>query len=664
MSCLGWQKRSWLRGFGSFHGGTTNEKVSKLNRKKITSLHATFYFCLAALENSHAIELAKVISVTPVIMQTRLVCGDSLPPETAPESSVTMRGFGVSRTGVTYCAEARSTGDRLAGYRVTIEHANRIRTTAIPNVPSDTIEIDSVTGQIVTVLKDERPLRGSPPKFDDCRQAYDRKDDHQARTLCGWLAERGDPDAQNKLANLYFDGRGGVRDVQEALRWDKLGAEQGHPRSMNNLGYMYEHAQGVQKDFKQAFYWYSRAAKHMDPYGMTNLATLYEKGIGVQADITLAAEYYRRAAQAGNSNAQNGLGALYETGRGVPQSDSEAARWYRAAAQQGEARGKRNLDRLLGRRPDLQDRGVNEFVAYPSMVYALPNEKTVPDKLTQKEVTNSVQIKSPPSRAAELAQNLPQAKNQNPNGIAILIGNQKYDHRDIPPVSFASNDVELMRQFATRTLGFEQVYVLNGASKGDIESHFGTRDDPNGLLTKWVVPGQTEIFVYFSGHGAPGLQDQRGYLLPRDANPATVNISGYPIDTLYSNLTRLNAKRITVVLEACFSGMSAGGTLVPRSSALVIKPKLPSTGENLLVISASGADQVASWDEDAHLGLMTRHFIEGVSGSADINKDKTISSTEMQEYLSQKVTNAARMRYGREQKPSLMGAGQVPLAQY
>lgn len=636
-----------------------------MKRHALLPLGATLLCaCLTVSENSSARELARVVSTTPVVLQTRLVCGDSLPREAAPESSVSMRGFAASRTGITYCAEARATGERIAGYRVVYEHGNRRKLTALPSPPADVLELDPVSGQILSVSLDERPIGRNPPRFEDCRQAYDQKDDLRARNLCGWLAEHGDPGAQNKLANLYFDGRGGARDVQEALRWDKLGAEQGHPRSMNNLGYMYENAQGVQKDTRQAFYWYSRAAQQMDSFGLTSLATLYEKGIGVQVDLNLAAEYYRRAAQAGNANAQNGLGALYETGRGIPQSDSEAARWYTEAAQRGDARGKRNLERLLSRRPDLQSHRLNEFVAYPSVVYALPNDQALRSQATPMEVSTPVQVKAPPAKAAELARNLPPARKPNANGIAILIGNQKYDHRDIPPVSFASNDVELMRQFVTRTLGFEQVYVLNGASKGDMESHFGTRDDPNGLLAKWVVPGQSEIFVYFSGHGAPGLQDQRGYLLPRDANPATVNISGFPIDTLYSNLGRLNAKRVTVVLEACFSGMSAGGTLVPRSSALVIKPKLPSAGENLLVISASGADQVASWDEEAHLGLMTRHFIEGVTGAADMNEDKTVSSAEMQDYLSRKVVNAARMQYGREQKPSLMGAGQEPLARY
>lgn len=620
-------------------------------------------------------ENARVVSVTPIHLQTRVVCGESTPSSARPESAVSMRGFGGGRSGLSVCSEERGGnraaaggGETLAGYRVLIDYRGRQRLTALPNHPNETVEVDPNTLQILALTDYERPYGRIPPRFADCASAYERKDDARAREVCGWLAERGDPGAQNKLANLWFDGRGGARDIREALRWDKLGAEQDHGRSMNNLGWMYEKGQGVPRDLVQARYWYTRAAEQMDVCGLNSLATFYDKGLDQSADPALAAEYYRRSAQFGPSDAaqctalaQNSLGALYETGRGVPLSIAEAIRWYESAARMGDSRAQRNLDRVQGQ----HGRPQPSFVAYPSVTYALPSETALQRQTAPAPVQAVVEAAPPPGLGPQLAAKLPQAARKNSAGIAILIGNLKYDHRDIPPVMFASNDVELMKHYVTQTLGYEQVKVLDGASKGDLESYFGNRETPDGLLAKWVnemKPGEAEVFVYYSGHGAPGLQDKRGYLLPRDANPATVPISGYSIDVLYQNLGQLNAKKITVVLEACFSGMSPGGTLVPRSSALVLKPKLPAAPtDNMLVISASGADQVASWDEKARLGLMTRHFIEGITGPADANQDKQISGLEMQNYLPRKVSAAARDQYSREQQPVILGAAQDAL---
>jgi TPR repeat protein len=569
-----------------------------------------------------------------------------------------MRGFGGGRRSSESMPRDEPSSALLAGYRVRYALGNREQITALPNPPGESLKVDPQTLQIIALSEHEPPYGHQPPQFSDCNAAYVQKEDDRAREVCGWLAERGDAGSQNKLANLLFDGRGGPRSVREALRWDKLGAEQDHPRSMNNLGYMYENAQGVPRDTQQALYWYTRSAQEQDVFGLTSLARMYEKGIGVAPDMSIAAENYRRAAQGGHANAQNGLGTLYETGRGVPQSDAEAMRWYEAAAGQGDKPAQRNLDRLLGQR----GRPTETFVVYPSVTYALPSEQAIRTQTVPVVVPVQAQAAPPPSKAAELARALPPAARPNPNGIAILIGNQKYDHRDINPVSYASNDVELMRQYVSKTLGYEQVKVLNGASKGDMESYFGNRDTPAGLLSQWVKPGETEVFIYYSGHGAPGLQDKRGYLLPRDANPATVPITGFQLDVLYENLAKLNAKKVTVVLEACFSGMSAGGTLIARSSGLVIKPVLPAgAAENMLIISASGADQVASWDEAAHLGLMTRHFIEGVTGAADTNKDSRVSSVEIQGYLTSKVPVAARMHYDREQHPTIIGASTAPM---
>jgi hypothetical protein len=49
----------------------------------------------------------------------------------------------------------------------------------------------------------------------------------------------------------------------------------------------------------------------------------------------------------------------------------------------------------------------------------------------------------------------------------------------------------------------------------------------------------SDVTVFYSGHGVPGLKSKRGYLLPVNADPNKPEINGYPVDTLYANLAKI-----------------------------------------------------------------------------------------------------------------------------
>ena len=148
--------------------------------------------------------------------------------------------------------------------------------------------------------------------------------------------------------------------------------------------------------------------------------------------------------------------------------------------------------------------------------------------------------------------------------VAIIIGNKNYSS-DVAPVEFAHNDADAMQKFVVDVLGFdpENVIVLKDATKNQLETHFSK----GGILGDWIEPnGNSDVVVFYSGHGVPGLQDSNSYLLPVDGNPNKAEISGYPLAEFYANLKSLKAKSITVYLDACFSGDSGGGVLFRDAS--------------------------------------------------------------------------------------------------
>jgi uncharacterized protein len=74
------------------------------------------------------------------------------------------------------------------------------------------------------------------------------------------LAEKGNAEAQLKLAQLYQEGKGVAQNLQEAVNWSRKAAEQGFAQAQFFLGQMYESGKGVTKDIKEATKWIQKAA--------------------------------------------------------------------------------------------------------------------------------------------------------------------------------------------------------------------------------------------------------------------------------------------------------------------------------------------------------------------------------------------------------------------
>jgi formylglycine-generating enzyme required for sulfatase activity len=283
---------------------------------------------------------------------------------------------------------------------------------------------------------------------------------------------------------------------------------------------------------------------------------------------------------------------------------------------------------------------------------------------TAKVVSTNQSNRKTPAAVQEAPQSRPVAvgpKPVNENGVAVIIGNTNYQSR-IPSVDFAGNDADAFRAYVIDVLGYdpENIIDLRNATKTHIETAFGNYQTHEGKLWRYLDPnGKSDVTVFYSGHGVPGLKDRRGYLLPVDANAETPEINGFSVDTLLKNLGKLEAKSITVFLDTCFSGDSQSGSLVRSTSGITIAPKLPNQSSRMTVITAAQSDQVASWDLKAKHGLFTKHLLDALYGEADKKKygngDGKVVLGEVKMYLDDRMTRAARRQYGRHQRVWVRG---------
>ncbi len=244
-----------------------------------------------------------------------------------------------------------------------------------------------------------------------------------------------------------------------------------------------------------------------------------------------------------------------------------------------------------------------------------------------------------------------------PDDIAVIIGNADYakQGKDIPNVVPAYADAEGFKRYVIQALGVREgnIVDLRDATQADLISVFGSRGQFKGRLFNWVKPGRSNVTVYYSGHGAPAGGDGTPYLVPVNANPATIELNGYPLAVLYANLGKVPAKSITVVLEACFSGAAEGGAVISNASPVYMRAKTLSVPANVTVIAAGGAREMASWEKDKSHGLFTKYYLLGMSGKADAapfgNGDGSVGYDELKRYLKDTMSYYARRYYGRDQ---------------
>jgi len=269
----------------------------------------------------------------------------------------------------------------------------------------------------------------------------------------------------------------------------------------------------------------------------------------------------------------------------------------------------------------------------------------------------NVNINAPPALTVDVDAHIPATAMSNPKAVAVVIGNQDYQTRDVPKVEYAQRDAAMVKEYLLKTLGYreENIIYLFNASKAKLEATFGTEADHRGQLFSYIKPNESDVFVYYSGHGAPDVENKQGYLVPVDADPAFVRLNGYSLGTFYKNLGKLPARSVTVVVDACFSGGSESGMLVRNASPVFIQVENPAlAAQNAIVFTSAGGGQISSWYPEKRHSLFTYFFLKGLSGEADANRDKKLTIAELNAFINEQVPHLARRLHNREQTPLLL----------
>ncbi len=239
----------------------------------------------------------------------------------------------------------------------------------------------------------------------------------------------------------------------------------------------------------------------------------------------------------------------------------------------------------------------------------------------------------------------------NENGVAVVFGIEEYQYA--PKVTYAYSDADIFREYLVKSFGFkrENIYFRTNerATKGEFDKVFSQ----NGWLAKQAT-AKSDVVIFYAGHGAPEIKSESAYLIPYDIDP-NYSSTGYALQELYDNLGKIQAKSITVFLDACFSGGTRNNqSLFSESRPVHLKVKGSIVSDNTVVFSASANNEISSGYSQKLHGLFTYFVLKGFNGDADGNKDEKITVEELQNYLSENVSTQAK-KMGREQNPQLLG---------
>ncbi len=242
-------------------------------------------------------------------------------------------------------------------------------------------------------------------------------------------------------------------------------------------------------------------------------------------------------------------------------------------------------------------------------------------------------------------------KSKTEEAIAIIIGIEKY--KNVSEASFSNNDAVLFKEYAIRSLGVAEsrikLHLDKDAEKIDILKTLKV------WLPTQIIPGKTDVYIFYSGHGLPSVDGKGFYLLPYDSDTDFLDETAIRESKLIEELQKLSPKSVKIFLDSCFVGQNKqGDTLLPGARPIILKSNKDNFPANFTVIAASSSNQISWSSQDLKHGIFSFYLMKGMEGDADINNDGEINAGELINYLKQKVAKQAALN-NHIQNPQLIG---------
>ena len=240
---------------------------------------------------------------------------------------------------------------------------------------------------------------------------------------------------------------------------------------------------------------------------------------------------------------------------------------------------------------------------------------------------------------------------ENKNAVALIVGITNY--KNIPLAIYADNDAKMFSDFAYRSLGIsrEKIKLLINETANYVE----IKKNIKRWLQNEIINGETDVYLFFAGHGLVSDNQKDLYLLPYDGEPSLLDDTSIKRSELFSIISESSPKSVTAFFDTCYSGLTRENKmLIASARPLKIITNENTVPSNINLITAAANNEIANGLEEAEHGLFSYYLMEGLTGNADIDKNKEITLGELYTYLSE-IVKSKSLKIGRQQNPQLSG---------
>lgn len=131
---------------------------------------------------------------------------------------------------------------------------------------------------------------------------------------------------------------------------------------------------------------------------------------------------------------------------------------------------------------------------------------------------------------------------------ALLIGIDQYDHPEWQNLKNPVHDVQAIKELLIKDYYFQpdSVITLKNANFEEIINSF------NAL--KSIVNENTNLLIYYAGHGFYPEDEGEGYWIPKDAGNLSTQKMFIPTSIVLSKIKAIPARHTLLVADSCFSG--------------------------------------------------------------------------------------------------------------
>ncbi|MDY0745959.1 YDG domain-containing protein [Paucibacter sp. R3-3] len=175
--------------------------------------------------------------------------------------------------------------------------------------------------------------------------------------------------------------------------------------------------------------------------------------------------------------------------------------------------------------------------------------------------------------------------------VAVIIGVDKYEDKEIPQLDNAVSDAEAVGKLFESKLGYETVVIPN-ATKATV---IGTLN----RLALTMSP-KDSVVIYYAGHGDVVEATSQGYWLLSDADakkPETW-LSNADIGRL---VTQIGASQVALISDSCYSGsLVSADQRIRGSSTGSIDPTELLERKSVVVMSSGGNEPVFDSGKQGH----------------------------------------------------------------